>query len=177
MVGGGFAAAEESVFLTRFARKVTLLVREDDFTCDAMVAQKAKDNPNIEIHYGTELVGVQAGEQGLDRAVWRSVATGTQTVWQPDDGGTFGVFVFAGYVPQTAVVKGVVDLDPQGYVIADEHMQTSRPGIFAAGDLRVKDLRQVVTATADGAIAAVNAERYAAAKSLEDRHRAETCGS
>lgn len=167
VVGGGFAAAEESVFLTRFARKVMLLVREDDFTCDAMVAQKAKDNPNIEIHYGTELVGVQAGEQGLDRAVWRSVATGTQTVWQPDDGGTFGVFVFAGYVPQTAVVKGVVDLDPQGYVIADEHMQTSRPGIFAAGDLRVKDLRQVVTATADGAIAAVNAERYAAAKSLE----------
>ena len=77
------------------------------------------------------------------------------------------MFVFAGYVPQTAVVKGVVDLDPQGYVIADEHMQTSRPGIFAAGDLRVKDLRQVVTATADGAIAAVNAERYAAAKSLE----------
>ena len=162
VVGGGFAAAEESVFLTRFARKVTLLVREDDFTCDATVAQPAKDNPKIEIHYGTELVGVQAGSKGLESATLRNVKDGSEYEWKPDNGGTFGVFVFAGYVPQTQMVKDLVKLDPHGYVITDEHLETSEPGIFAAGDLRVKDLRQVVTATADGAIAAVGLERYAA---------------
>lgn len=165
VVGGGFAAAEESVFLTRFARKVTLLVREDDFTCDASVAQKAKDNPKIDIHYRTELTGVTAGTQGLVSATLRSVGDTDTYEWKPDDGGTFGVFVFAGYVPQTGMVWGLVDLDAHGYVVTDEHMGTSVPGIYAAGDLRVKDLRQVVTATADGAIAAVNAERYAAAQS------------
>jgi thioredoxin reductase (NADPH) len=161
VLGGGFAAAEESVFLTKYASKVTMLIREEDFTCDAAVAQEAKNNPNIEIHYHTVLDGVAAGRGGLSEATIRDFNTGETKAWKPADGGTFGVFVFAGYVPQTALVKGVVELDPQGYVLTHGYLETSVPGIYAAGDLRVKNLRQVVTATADGAIAAVELERYA----------------
>ena len=163
VVGGGFAAAEESVFLTRYARKVTVLVREDDFTCDASVSARTKANPKIEVMYGTELEGVEAGELGLVAATLRDAHTGERRRWQPDDDGTFGVFVFAGYVPQTSIVDGVVPLDDRGYVLCDPMtLETAVPGIYAAGDLRVKDLRQVVTATADGAIAAVHAEQHAA---------------
>ncbi len=165
VVGGGFAAAEESVFLGRYARAVTVLVREDDFTCDAAVAQHAKDDPKITVRYGTELAGVTSGPKGLTEATLKDAHTGETSVWKPQDGGTFGVFVFAGYEPQTQIVRGVVELDPNGYVVTDAALCTSVPGVFAAGDLRVNDLRQVVTATADGAIAAVHAEEYAAAAS------------
>ena len=161
VVGGGFAAAEESVFLTKYATKVTLLVREEDFTCDASVAAEAKSNDKIEIHYSTELQGVSAGPGGLVEATLLDRTTGETRVWKPADQGTFGVFVFAGYVPQTGLVKGVVDLDDHGYVITHGYLETSVPGVYAAGDLRVKNLRQVITATSDGAVAAVELERYA----------------
>ncbi|MEJ5921312.1 FAD-dependent oxidoreductase [Bifidobacterium thermophilum] len=161
VVGGGFAAAEESVFLTKYASKVTILVREDDFTCDAAVAAEAKNHPKIEVRYHTQLDGVAAGSGGLTEATLRDTRTGETSVWKPADGGTFGVFVFAGYVPQTELVRGVVELDDHGYVVTHGYLETSVPGVYAAGDLRVKNLRQVVTATADGAIAAVELERYA----------------
>lgn len=161
VIGGGFAAAEEAVFLTKYASKVTILVREDDFTCDASVAAEAKDNPKIEVRYHTVLDGVTAGQGGLTEATIRDVASGAVETWRPSAGGTFGVFVFAGYVPATDLVRGVVELDEQGYVVTHGYLETSVPGVYAAGDLRVKNLRQVVTATADGAIAAVELERYA----------------
>ncbi|RSX52189.1 thioredoxin reductase [Bifidobacterium goeldii] len=161
VIGGGFAAAEESVFLTKYASKVTVLVREPDFTCDASVAAEAKKNPKIEVRYNTVLDGVTAGQGGLREAAIRNVETGETTTWKPADNGTFGVFVFAGYVPATDLVRGVVELDDHGYVVTHGYLETSVPGVYAAGDLRVKNLRQVVTATADGAIAAVELERYA----------------
>ena len=161
VVGGGFAAAEESVFLTKYASKVTVLVREDDFTCDAAVAAEAKNNPKIEVRYGVELKGVTAGQGGLREATIAQRESGETETWKPADGGTFGVFVFAGYVPATELVRGVVELDDHGYVVTHGYLETSVPGVYAAGDLRVKNLRQVVTATADGAIAAVELERYA----------------
>lgn len=161
VVGGGFAAAEESVFLTTYASKVTVLVREQDFTCDATVAAAAKNNPKIEVRYQVELQGVTAGQGGLREAAILNRATGQTETWRPADGGTFGVFVFAGYVPATDLVRGVVELDDYGYVVTHGYLETLVPGVYAAGDLRAKNLRQVVTATADGAIAAVELERYA----------------
>lgn len=161
VVGGGFSAAEESVFLTKYAKKVTILVRGDDFTCDASVSAEAKNDPKIEIRYNTELKAVSAGQGGLAEATIVDRKTGETSTWKPTQSDTFGVFVFAGYVPQTDILKGVVELDDHGYVVTHEYLETSVPGVYAAGDLREKNLRQVVTAVSDGAVAAVELERYA----------------
>ena len=162
VVGGGFTAAEESVFLTKFARHVTILMKTDDFTCAEAAAEPARRHEQITILPNTELLEV-AGDNGLTYARWRNHQTGEETEYRSEHGETFGVFVFAGYEPATDLVKGLVALDEQGYVITDSALKTSVDGVYAAGDVCIKPLRQVVTATGDGALAATELEKYAAA--------------
>ena len=162
VIGGGYAAAEESVFLTKFARHVTILIRDEDFTCAAAVADPAKKHDKITILNNTVAEEV-AGENGLDYIRYKNTKTGEVTEYRADDGDTFGVFVFAGYSPDTALIKGIVELNEQGYVITDSAQKTSRDGLYAAGDVCIKPLRQVVTATGDGALAATELEKYVAA--------------
>ena len=160
VVGGGYAAAEESVFLTKFARHVTILVRKDDFSCAASVADQAKNHEKITVLTNTVMEEV-SGENGLTYARYKNTVTGEVTEVKSEE--TFGVFVFAGYAPATEAVKGVVDLNEHGYIITDASQKTSADGVYAAGDVCIKPLRQVVTATSDGALGATELEKYVAA--------------
>lgn len=162
VVGGGFAAAEESVFLTKYAKHVTLLVREEDFTCAKAVADEARNHPKISVLYETEVESV-SGDTALRTIRYRNNKTGEITEYRADDGDTFGVFVFAGYEPETSLLRDIVKLNEYGYVITDSNRKTNVDGLYAAGDICEKNLRQVVTAVSDGAIAATELEKYAAA--------------
>ena len=162
VVGGGFAAAEEAVFLTKYARHVTILVRKDDFSCAQSVADHAKNHPNITVLYNTEVEEV-TGDHALRAIRYRNNRTGEVQEYRDPKGDNIGVFVFAGYAPATGLVKGIADLNEQGYILTDRSQKTSVDGLYAAGDVCVKVLRQVVTAVGDGALAATELERYAAA--------------
>jgi len=159
VVGGGFAAAEESVFLTKYASHVTVLIRRDDFSCAKSAADEARRNEKITVLTNTSVESV-SGDSVLRRLVYVNNKTGERTVFEPESGGTFGVFVFAGYSPSTELFRGVVDLDERGYVVTDRQQKTSMDGIYAAGDVCIKNLRQVVTAVGDGALAATELEKY-----------------
>lgn len=161
VVGGGFAAAEESVFLTKYASHVTVLIRKDDFSCAKSAADEARRNEKITVLTNTSVESV-SGDSVLRRLVYVNSKTGERTVFEPENGDTFGVFVFAGYSPSTELFKGIVELDEHGYVITDRQQKTSADGIYAAGDVCIKNLRQVVTAVGDGALAATELEKYCA---------------
>ena len=170
VVGGGYAAAEESVFLTKFARHVTILVRKDDFSCAASVADQAKNHEKITVLTNTVMEEV-SGENGLTYARYKNTVTGEVTEYKSEE--SFGVFVFAGYAPATEAVQGVVELNEQGYIITDASQKTSTDGVYAAGDVCIKPLRQVVTATSDGALAATELEKYVAAMHRKTGMRAD----
>ena len=161
VIGGGFAAAEEGVFLTKFARHVTILVRDDDFTCAANVAEPAKNHEKITVIYHTVVEEV-SGENSLNYIRYKNTKTGDVTEYRAEDGDHFGVFVFAGYSPDTDLVKDIAKLNEFGYVITDSSQKTTVDGLYAAGDVCIKPLRQVVTATGDGALAATELEKYVA---------------
>ena len=160
VVGAGFAAAEEAIFLTRFAKKVTVIAREPEFTCAKSIADKVLAHPKIEVKFNTEIVEA-SGEGVLNHCKFiNNITKETFEYTASEEDGTFGIFIFVGYQPQTSLFKDAVDMDNFGYIITNENMETNIPGVYAAGDLRPKVLRQVVTAVADGAIAATCAERY-----------------
>ncbi len=161
VVGGGFAAAEEAVFLTRYARHVHILIRRDNFSCAESVADAARNHPSITVHYNTVVEEV-LGDTTLRAIRYKNTRTGEVTEYRDSRGDNIGVFVFAGYAPATGLVKGIADLNEQGYVVTDRSLKTSADGLYAAGDVCVKSLRQVVTAVADGALAATELERLAA---------------
>lgn len=159
VVGGGDAAVEEAIFITRFARKVTVIHRRDELRAAKSIQQKAFDNPKIDFIWDS-VVKEFKGDKILQSMVLENTITGELTEITPREGDPmFGVFVYIGYDPATENFEGLVDME-RGYVKTDENMKTNIPGIFAAGDLRVKGLKQAITSSADGAIAAVEAEKY-----------------
>ena len=164
VIGAGYAAAEEAIYLTRFAKKVIIIAREPDFTCAKSIGDKVKANKNIEIRFNTEVVEAIGDDVLRSVKLINNVTKETSEYYPPKEDGTFGIFVFVGYQPQTEIFKDKVDMDKWGYIITNENMQTNVKGVYAAGDLRPKMLRQVVTAVADGAIAATDAERYVASE-------------
>lgn len=159
VVGAGFAAAEEAMFLTKFASKVTVIAREPDFTCAKSIGDKVKAHPKIEVKFHTELIEA-SGDGQLQKAVFKNNQTGEITEYHAPEGETFGIFIFVGYAPETALFKEHISLDGAGFIPTDEDLMTNVPGVYAAGDIRPKKLRQVVTAVADGAIAATAIEKY-----------------
>ncbi|MDR1773658.1 MAG: thioredoxin-disulfide reductase [Clostridioides sp.] len=160
VVGGGDSAFEEAMYLTKFARKVTIVHRRQGFRCAKSIEEKARANEKIEFLLDTVIEEVK-GDGILESIVFKNTQTGELTEYFADEeDGTMGVFVFVGLVSQTDVFKGKVNMNEQGYILTDVEMRTNVPGVFSAGDCREKSLRQVVTACADGAIAAVNSEKY-----------------
>ena len=138
------------------------MIRKEDFSCAKSVADSAKNHPKITVHTNTEVEEV-VGDSVLRAIRYRNNKTGETTEYRDPQGDNIGVFVFAGYAPATGLVKGIADLNEQGYVLTDGSMKTSVDGLYAAGDVCVKALRQVVTAVGDGALAATELEKYAAA--------------
>ena len=162
VVGGGFAAAEESVFLTRYAKTVTILMVTEDFTCAQAVADPARNHEKIRVLTRTA-VKEAGGDHTLRYVVCENLDTGEEQIFRAPEGEGLGLFVFAGYEPATELVKDLGVLDEQGYVKTDADQKTAVEGLYAAGDVCVKNLRQVVTAVGDGARAATELEKYARA--------------
>lgn len=160
VIGGGFAAAEESVFLTKYASHVTILIREDDFTCAKTVADSARNNEKITIYTNVEVTSVD-GDSGIKKICYKNNITGEKYEYISENNETIGVFVFAGYEPETHLVKDIVKLNQHGYIITDKNQKTNIDGLYAAGDVCEKSLRQIVTAVGDGAQAATELEKYA----------------
>lgn len=161
VVGGGDAAVEEAIYLTKFAKKVTIIHRRDQLRAAKSIQQKAFANPKIAFLWDSVVEEVD-GTDALSKMVLRNTKTGHLTTIEADPAdGMFGLFGFIGLSPNTELFAGQVAME-NGYILTDSDMCTNIAGVFAAGDLRVKSLRQVVTATADGAIAAMQAEKYIA---------------
>ncbi|MBQ6394881.1 MAG: FAD-dependent oxidoreductase, partial [Atopobiaceae bacterium] len=157
-IGGGNTAVEEALFLTRFASKVILCVRKDHLRAQPALAKELAENPKVEIRFLTSITGID-GTQLPATVRLRNNETGEEYVEEHDEG-SFGVFVFVGYQPVTDTLGDLVELSAGGAVITNERMETATPGLFCAGDIREKPLRQIITAASDGAIAASMAASY-----------------
>lgn len=159
VVGGGDSAVEEAMYLTKFARSVTIIHRREELRAAKSIQEKAFKNPKLHFMWNSTVEELK-GDGLLQSMVVKDTKTGeTKEIFADENDGTFGVFVFIGFVPKNELFEGKLDME-NGYIKTDENMHTSMEGVFAAGDNRVKLLRQVVTATADGAIAATQAEKY-----------------
>ena len=154
VVGGGDSAIVEALFLTRFASRVTVVHRRDGLRATKVVQEDAFKNPKVGFAWNS-VVDEILGADRVEGVILRDTRTGEKRRLDAD-----GVFVAIGSRPDTGFVAGLVDLDPQGYIVTDDRMRTRTAGLFAAGDVRAKTVRQVVTAVADGAVAAVEAERH-----------------
>ena len=162
VVGGGDAAVEEAMYLTKFARKVTIIHRRDELRAAKSIQEKAFKNEKLHFMWNTVVDEVDGEDDILSKMIVKNTKTGELTTIEADeDDGLFGLFGFIGLLPKSDLFEGVIDMD-KGYIKTDDNMHTNVKGVYAAGDIRVKSLRQVVTAAADGAIAAMQAEKYIA---------------
>ena len=159
VVGGGDSAVEEALYLSKFARKVTVIHRRDELRAAKSIQEKAFANDKVEFMWDS-VVEELGGDEILSSMIVKNVKTGeVRTIEADEEDGMFGVFGFIGTVPNSELYKGQIEMNEAGYIITDDDMHTNIPGVYAAGDIRVKSLRQVVTAAADGAIAAIQVER------------------
>lgn len=154
VIGGGNSAVEEAIFLTRFAEIVYIIHRRDQLRATKIAQERAFSNPKIKFIWNSVVKKV-VGEDTVKALHIKNVKTQEESVFDVQ-----GVFIYAGYNPNTEFLKDVVNLDEDKYVITDDKMSTSVPGIFAAGDVKAKSLKQIATAVGDGAMAAVSAEKY-----------------
>lgn len=157
VVGGGDAAVEEADYLTRYAEKVYVIHRRDEFRASKILQERLFANPRIEVIWDTvvrEACGDATGVQALDL---ENTVTGARSTLA-----VTGLFIFIGFTPNSGLVKGHVEHDAEGYLITDARMMTSMPGLFAAGDLRVQLTRQITTAVGDATTAAIAVEKYLA---------------
>jgi thioredoxin reductase (NADPH) len=162
VVGGGNSAGEESVFLTRFASKVTIATRDDALSASKVVREKVDENPQIEVVTGCSPSEFK-GDSRLRSVVLTDAKSGEQREITPD-----GVFVFIGLSPNTDLVKGVLELDEFGFIQTDIGLQTSLPGVFAAGDVRAGSTKQAASAAGEGAAVALSIRRYLEAAMIDD---------
>lgn len=155
VVGGGDTAIEEAIYLSKFARRVHVIHRRDQLRATALIQTRAAQNEKISFLYNTVVTEIQGSQQGLEKLLIKDVKTGEVREFPVS-----GVFIFVGIQPNSGFLPSSIKRDPQGFVETDQDMNTSVPGVFAAGDVRAKSLRQIVTAVGDGATAAFNAGRY-----------------
>lgn len=159
VVGGGDSAAEEALYLTKFARKVTIIHRRDQLRAAKTIQERVFAEPKISVLWDSVVQKVD-GDDALETITVKNVKTGALRTLEADETtGMLGLFAFIGYLPNSDLFRGILDME-NGYIKTDENMCTNIPGIYAAGDIRVKSVRQAVTAAADGAIAAIQAERF-----------------
>ncbi|NBG89180.1 thioredoxin-disulfide reductase [Isachenkonia alkalipeptolytica] len=159
-IGGGDSAVEEAIHLSKFARKVTIVHRREELKAAKSIQEKAFKNEKIDFIWNTQVKEIK-GDGMVESIVFENLNTGEVTEHEADEeDGTFGIFIFVGYIPETDLFKGKMELSKAGYIITNDNMHTDIPGVFAAGDVREKTLRQVATAVGDGAVAAIQAEKY-----------------
>lgn len=158
VVGGGDSALEEALHLTKFAKSVTIIHRRDSFRASKIVVDKCENNEKIKFQYDSVIKEIKGDNQAKSITI-ENVKTGEEKEIKSDDNQPIGVFIFVGYIPQTEIFQDQIEME-NGYIKTDEDMKTNLEGVFAVGDTRVKKVRQMVTATSDGCIAAVIANRY-----------------
>jgi thioredoxin reductase (NADPH) len=154
IVGGGDTAIVEAMFLTRFAKQVSVIHRRGELRATKVLQEAALRHPKIQFFWHSQVTEI-VGENNVQGAVLKDARTGETKLVEAD-----GIFIAVGIRPSSEFVKDMVETDERGYILTDDRMRTSTPGLFAAGDVRAKSLRQVVTAVSDGAIAATEADKY-----------------
>jgi thioredoxin reductase (NADPH) len=155
VVGGGDTAIEEAIYLTKFASRVYVIHRRDQLRATSVIREKAAQNEKISLVLDTVVTDVRGDDGGVNRLALRGTKNGKISELPVN-----GVFMFVGMKPNSGFVRSPIDVDPLGFIRTDQEMETSVPGVFAAGDIRAKQLRQIATAVGDGATAAFNAERH-----------------